>query len=124
MERLMKLISTISIALLLSASCAMAADDPFANLYTNTLVYTGTDGTVSKVLASKDGTWSSTSTDPKNPTSHGNWARLGGWLCSTNAATPKSRPWCRTAAAHAVGDKWSETRPDKSVAQIELVAGR
>jgi len=124
MERPMKLISAISVALLLSASCAMAADDPFANLYTNTLVYTGTDGIVSKVQASKDGTWSSTSTDPKHPTSHGNWARLGGWLCSTNAATPKSRPWCRTATAHAVGDKWTEARPDKSVAQIELVAGR
>ena len=65
----MKLLSTICVTLLLSSACAYAADDPFANLYTNTLVYTGTDGIVSKVQASKDGTWSSTSTDPKNPTS-------------------------------------------------------
>ena len=120
----MKLLCGISAALLLSGTIAYAADDPFANLYTNTLVYTAPDKTVSKVLPAKDGTWSSTSTDPKHPTSHGNWARLGGWLCSTNAATPKSKPWCRAAEAHAVGDKWSETRPDKSVYQIELVAGR
>ena len=120
----MNLLSKISAALLLSTAVAYAADDPFANLYTNTLVYTAPDKTVSKVLPAKDGTWSSTSTDPKNPTSHGNWARLGGWLCSTNAATPKNKPWCRAAVAHAVGDKWTETRPDKSVYQIELVAGR
>ena len=121
----MNLLSKISLALLLSTACAYAADDPFASLYTNTLVYTSSsDQTVSKVHPEKDGTWSSTSTDPKHPTSHGNWARLGGWLCSTNAETPKSRPWCRAATAHAVGDKWTETRPDKSVYQIELVAGR
>jgi len=120
----MNLLSKISLVLLLSTAAAAAAEDPFANYYTNTLVYTAPDKTVSKVHPEKDGTWTSTSTDPKNPANHGNWAGLGGWLCSTNAATPKSRPWCRTATAHAVGDKWSETRPDKSVAQIELVAGR
>lgn len=121
----MKLLSKISLALLLSTACATAADDPFASLYSNTLVYTSSsDQTVSKVHPEKDGTWSSTSTDPKHPTSHGDWARLGGWLCSTNAETPKSKPWCRAATAHAIGDKWTETRPDKSVYQIELVAGR
>ena len=120
----MNLLSKISVALLLSTACATAAEDPFASLYTNTLVYTSPDKTVSKVLPAKDGSWTATSTDPKNPTSHGNWARLGGWLCSTSAATPNTRPWCRKAVAHAVGDKWTEVRPDKTVAQIELVSGR
>jgi len=120
----MNLLSKISLALLLSTACAMAAEDPFASLYANTLVYTASDKTVSKVLPAKDGTWTSTSTDPKNPTSHGNWARLGGWLCSTNSERPKSKPWCRAAVAHAVGEKGTETAPDKTVYQIELVAGR
>lgn len=120
----MKLLSKISVALLLSTAFAYAADDPFASYYTNTLVYTSPDKIVAKVLPSKDGTWTATSTDPKNPTSHGNWARLGGWLCSNSAATPKSKPWCRKAEGHAVGDKWTEVQPDKSIEQIELVAGR
>lgn len=120
----MNLSCKVLAALLLSTAFAYAADDPFANLYTNTLVYTAPDKTVSKVHPEKDGTWTSTSTDPKNPTEHGNWARLGGWLCSTNAARPKNKPFCRAAVAHAIGDKWTEKFPDKTVYQIELVAGR
>ncbi len=103
---------------------AAAAEDMFANLYANTLVYTFADKTVSKVFAAKDGTWTATSTDPKHPTNSGKWAVLDGWLCSTSAAAPKSKPWCRKAQAHKVGDSWTETGPDKSVAHITLVAGR
>jgi hypothetical protein len=103
---------------------ATAAPDMMANIYANTLVYTFPDKNVSKVLAAKDGTWTSTSTDPKNPTNSGNWAVLNGWLCSTSNLTPKTRPWCRKAAAHEIGDKWTEAWPDKTVTQVTLAAGR
>ena len=120
----MNFAAKISVALLAATASAYAANDMFTNLYSNTLVYTFPDKTVSKVLASKDGTWTSTSTDTKHPTNSGQWANVGGWLCSTAESTPKSKPWCRKAKAHAIGDKWTEARPDGSVVQVTLVAGR
>lgn len=115
-------VSTLALAAFVAPT--VAAEDIFAAVYSNTLVYTFADKTVSRVFAAKDGTWTATSTDPKYPTNSGKWANLNGWLCSTSAAMPKAKPWCRKAQAHKVGDSWTETQPDKSVAQITLVAGR
>jgi len=125
----MKFAAKLSLALLVSALLASSAAghgmvDPFSHLYANTLVYTLPDKTIAKVHAFPDGTWTSTSTNPSHPTNHGEWARLGDWLCSTSAAVPDAEPWCRKVEVHKVGDKWIEERPDKTIAQIELVAGR
>src|SRR5579872_6938944 len=120
----MNFAAKVSVALLAMTAISYAADDPFANFYSNTLVYTFPDQTVAKVLANKDGTWTATSTDPKHPTNTGKWARLGGWLCSTSASTPKAKPWCRKSGPHNVGDTWTDEQPDKTVVQVTLTAGR
>jgi len=120
----MNLAGKTFVALLVLTAPAIAADDMLANTYSNTLIYTFPDKTVSKVLAAKDGTWTATSTDPKHPTNSGHWTVLEGWLCSTAASRPKSKPWCRKAAARNVGDKWTEAQPDGKIVQVTLVAGR
>jgi len=49
------------------AGVAFAADDPFADLYSDTLVYTQ-GKVVTKVLVEKNGTWTSTVADGKTDT--------------------------------------------------------
>ena len=113
-----------ALALIAMTAASYAADDPFSKYYSNTLVYTNADKTVDKVYPEKDGTWKSTSTDTKQPTNSGKWARLDSWLCSTAMSAPKSKPWCRKAEGHNIGDKWTEVQPDKTTSEITLVAGR
>ncbi len=120
----MNFAAKVSVALLAMTAFAYAADDPYASFYSNTAVFTYPDQTVAKVFANKDGTWTSTSTDPKNPTGSGKWAVLGGWLCSTSAATPKAKPWCRKSGPHKMGDTWTDQVSNKTVAQVTLTAGR
>jgi len=104
-------------------SVAFAADDKYADLYANTLVYTSPDNVVTKVLVQKDGTW--TSSDSNKKTDNGEWATLGGYVCVTDGAKPKTKPMCSKAVMHKVGDKWSEPGEKKgTMDQVTLSAGR
>ena len=113
-----------AIALFALTAFAYAGDDQFAVYYSNTLVFTTAKGVVIRVWANKDGTWTSTSTDPKNPKGSGNWVSIGNWTCVTDSAMPKQQPSCTATVVRKVGDKWTTTEADKSVTQATIVAGR
>jgi hypothetical protein len=118
----MKFVAAVAGALMLSASFAYAADDPFADLYSNTLVYTTAKNVVIKVLVQKDGTWTSTASDGKADS--GAWATLGDYVCVSDMAMPKTPPGCDTIQHRAVGDKWTQKAMDGTVNQVTLTAGR
>ena len=112
------------LAALLALTGAKAADDPLANLYSNTLISTSPTQVVSRVFINKDGTWSSTTSDSEHPRFNGMWARMGSWLCTTNAAMPDTQPRCRKEISHRMGEEWTDVLPDRTVMHIKLVAGR
>ncbi|HLJ53012.1 MAG TPA: hypothetical protein VKT24_06460 [Rhizomicrobium sp.] len=119
----MKLLGTTALAFLALGTFAYAAEDPFADLYANTLVYTSPKKVTTKVLVQKDGSWTSTSSDGKN--AHGAWATLGDFVCVYDATMPKTKPDCSKIVAHKVGDKWTEPGAKKgTVDQVTIVAGR
>jgi hypothetical protein len=120
----MRLFGALAFAVIASASVAYAADDPFADLYANTLVYTSAKNVVIKVLVQKDGTWTSTSTDPKNKPGNGAWAVVGNYVCVSDAAMAKTKPNCDKIVSHAVGDKWTQKMMDGTSDQVTLVSGR
>jgi hypothetical protein len=120
----MRIITASAVAFFALTAFAYAGDDPFAVYYSNTLVFTTAKGVVTKVWANKDRTWTSTSTDPKNPKASGDWVSIGNWTCVTDAAMPKQKPNCFETVVRKVGDKWSTTEEDKSVTQSTIVAGR
>jgi len=88
------------------ALTAFAYADQFDVYYTNTLQFTTAKGVVIKVWANKDGSWTSTSTDPKNPKGSGNWVSIGNWTCVTDSAMPKQAPSCMATVVRKLGDKW------------------
>jgi hypothetical protein len=118
----MKFLGTFAVAFVAFASVAYAADDPFANLYSNTLVYTTPKNVVIKVLVQKDGTWTSTSSDAKSDS--GAWATVGSYVCVSDTAMPKVKPNCDKIVGHNIGDKWTQTNPDHTVDHVTLVSGR
>jgi hypothetical protein len=120
----MRIITASAVAFFALTAFAYAGDDPFAVYYSNTLVFTTAKGVVTKVWANKDRTWTSTSTDPKNPKASGDWVSIGNWTCVTDAAMPKQKPNCFETVVRKVGDRWSTTEEDKSVTQSTIVAGR
>lgn len=120
----MHLIPRAAIAFLALTASAWAGGDMYSVYYNNTLMYTTAKGVVIKVMANKDGSWTSTSSDPKNPKASGNWVNIGGWTCVIDASMPKDKPNCFEAVARKVGDKWTTTEADKSVTQVTIVAGR
>ena len=117
----MKFAGTIVAALVACTSVAYAAEDMFADLYSNTLVYTTPKNIVIKVLVQKDGTWTSTSSDSKSDS--GAWATLGGFVCVSDAAMPRVKPSCDKAVARNIGDKWTQKDGDHTD-QVTLVSGR
>ncbi|HEY5047992.1 MAG TPA: hypothetical protein VII49_08250 [Rhizomicrobium sp.] len=118
----MRLFGAIAFAAVASASVAYAADDPFANLFSNTLVYTSPKHVVMKVLVQKDGTWTSTASD--NKTDNGAWATLGNYVCISDAAMPKAKPDCDKIKPRNIGDKWTQKMRNGTVDKVTLVSGR
>jgi len=105
---------------------AIAADDPMAGFYGNTVDVTGpsfqatvhyradhtmdTSGMVAGKAFSTKGTWK---IDDK------------GQLCRTYDTTPPTmtNPFCTPATPRKVGDTWTATTPDGSARTITLKAG-
>lgn len=119
----MKLLGVTTVAFFALTAFAYAAADPYADLYTNTLVYTSPDNLVTKVLVQKDGTWTSTASDGKSD--NGAWAALGNYTCVSDAAKPKSKPTCSKTLWHKVGDEWTVPGNKKgTVDQVTITSGR
>jgi hypothetical protein len=118
----MKLLGGAAVALLAFCASANAGDDPYAVYYTNTYVITSSKGVVTKVLAQKDGTWTSSASD--GTTGHGQWAGLGNYTCISDAAMPNQAPMCAPYVAHKVGDTWTTPGMGGTTDQNTITAGR
>ena len=110
-----------------SYSLALAADDPMASRYGNTLVIKGADGKeVIRLYYDQGGALSTKSADGK--TTKGVWKLDGDKICVTQtepAPPPEMKPQCTPfTGAHKVGDTWEVTRPDGTKLTATLQQGR
>jgi len=110
------------IALLAFGVTANAAEDPYSVYYKNTYVITSAKNVVTKILAEKNGTWTSTSSDGKS--GHGWWAGVGKYVCVGDAAIENGKPTCNLYVAHKLGDTWTDKAMDGTTETQSLVAGR
>lgn len=109
-----------------SVTMAMAADDPMANRYGNTVVAKGADGKeLGRTYYNADGTMTRKTSDGKE--SKGTWKLDGGKICitQTEPAPPAgTAPTCLPFAPHKVGDSWDVTLPDGTKLTATLQQGR
>lgn len=121
---LMKRILMAAAALALSASLAMAADDPMASRVGNTTVVTNAKGEVTKLMYNKDGTVTIVQPDGAKVT--GKWAVKDGKLCITPDGGPmKGKEQCNAFdPSKKAGDSWEMTAADGSKVKIAIVAGQ
>lgn len=118
----MRLMFSVLVAFFAFTGFSLAADDPFANYYDNTVVVSNAQGERA-VHINKDGTYSQTLADGKSV--GGKWKIDGSEGCFTaDNAAPDAKPYCVAAEAHNVGDAWELTAPDGSKEQATLKAGR
>jgi len=111
------------------AGAAIAADDPMAGAYGNTVVVTNAKGEKSKLWINKDGTFKGETAKGEKFT--GKWALKDGKYCSTvdlpaNAPkdTPAPKESCSPfAGPHKAGDKWTQKDAEGADVTVEIVAG-
>jgi hypothetical protein len=122
----MKRILTAAALAAFSASMAMAADDPMASRYGNTIVTTTADGKAAgSTYYDADGKMSRKTPDGKE--TKGTWKLEGDKLCITQtdpAPAAGAAPTCLPFAAHKVGDSWDVTLPDGTKLKATLKQGR
>lgn len=120
----MKRILMAVAAVAFSASLAMAADDPMASRYGNTVTVTNAKGEVTKLMYNKDGTMSVVQADGTKGT--GKWAMKDGKLCITADGGPMAgKEQCAPfTAGKKVGDTWEQTVADGSKVKVAIVAGQ
>lgn len=118
----MRLFFSVLVALVAFTGAALAADDPFANYYDNTVTVANANGSRT-VLIDKDGTYTQKLAD--GSTAGGKWKVDGANGCFTaDNAAPDAKPYCVPATSHAVGDTWDLTAPDGTAEKATLTAGR
>ena len=120
----MKLLTTgLALAFALAAGGALAADDPVAWSYGNTIVATNADGTTAKTMVKADHTY--TGTDAAGKAVKGTWAVKDGNYCNTQTEPPLAEVCQPVWPAYKVGDKW-ETKDATSGAATSwtLTAGQ
>ena len=121
----MRRIFGATFALALCVTPVLAADDPMAGFYGNTLVVTG-DGFQAHVHYRADHTLDMSGTASGQAFStKGTWTIDDkGQICRSYDKTPPTmtNPFCSPATPHKVGDSWSVTTPAGS-RSITLVAG-
>ena|ERR1700709_1844339 len=114
----MRLVLTSAVALALGICGALAADDPMAGTYGNTLVVIDGKGLESHTVYTADHNF--TGVAPAYSYHYqGTWeVTADGKLCRTfNPAPPGiTNPDCTSVTVHAVGDKWS--LPDGGTATL------
>jgi hypothetical protein len=113
-------------AFVLAVAPALAADDPMAGFYGNTVEVTGPSFNVT-VHYRADHTMDSSGTIAgKTFSTKGTWkVDDKGQLCRTYDTTPPTmtNPFCTPATPHKVGDTWTATTPDGSPRTITLKVG-
>jgi hypothetical protein len=118
----MRLVLSVLVALFAFTGIALAAGDPFANYYDNTVTVANAKGERS-VLINKDGTFSQKLAD--GTTSTGKWKIDGDQGCFVaDKAAPDAKPYCVAAVSHNVGESWDLTAPDGTAEKATLKAGR
>jgi hypothetical protein len=110
---------------------AIAADDPMAGAYGNTVVVTNAKGEKTKLWIAKDGTFKGE--NAKGEKFAGKWAlkENNTKYCSTvelPANAPKDTPAPKESCsefkgAHKAGDKWEQADVDGQKITVEIVAG-
>lgn len=121
-----RILAAVAIAAF-SVTMAMAADDPMASRYGNTIVAKGADGKeVGRTYYNADGTMSRKTADGKE--SKGTWKMDGGKICITQtdpAPAAGMGPICLPfPGAKKVGDSWDVTLPDGTKLTATLQQGR
>ena len=113
------------------AGAAMAADDPMAGTYGNTVVVTNAKGETTKLWIAKDGTFKGESA--KGDKFSGKWTLKDNnkQYCSTAdlpanapAGTPAPKETCtELAGVHKAGDKWEQKDAAGENVALEIKAG-
>lgn len=114
-------------ALALSTTLAIAADDPMASRYGNTVVAKGADGKeVGRSYYNSDGTLTRKTADGKE--TKNTWKLENGKVCitQTDPAPPATMaPVCLAFPGEKkVGDSWDVTLPDGTKVTATLQKGR
>ena len=123
----MKRILASAALLAFSASFAIAADDPMASRYGNTVVAKTADGKeAGRSYYNADGSMTRKTADGKE--SKGTWKLDGGKICITQTdpapAANMAGPVCLPFAPHKVGDTWDVALPDGTKLTATLQQGR
>lgn len=110
---------------------AIAADDPMAGAYDNTVVVTNAKGEKTKLWIAKDGTYKGENAKGEKFT--GKWAlkENNTKYCSTPdlpANAPKDTPAPKESCSefkgpHKAGDKWEQDDANGEKVTVEIVAG-
>lgn len=110
---------------------AIAADDPMAGAYDNTVVVTNAKGEKTKLWIAKDGTYKGENAKGEKFT--GKWAlkENNTKYCSTPdlpANAPKDTPAPKESCSefkgpHKAGDKWEQNDANGEKVTVEIVAG-
>lgn len=116
----MRILFSVLVALSAFTGAALAADDPFANYYGNTVTVTNANGSRA-VLINADGSYTQKLADGTE--AKGTWKIDGDKSCFMSGVAD-APPYCVPAEAHAVGDSWELTAPDGSKETATLTAGR
>ena len=129
--RMLSIIGASAVIALGLATAAMAADDPVAAAYGNTVVVTNAKGEVSKTWYKADHTY--TSENGKGEKGQGTWklADNNTKFCvlpilPAGAPAPKEpiKELCAEfKGAHKVGDKWTQNDFDGKPITVEIKAG-
>jgi hypothetical protein len=113
------------VALVALAGAAWAADDPMADMYTNTVVATDANGAATKVYYNADGSYTGVAADGVKI--GGTWKREAGKICY-NRTTPPERAaqFCGAddGVAHHIGDSWHQDLSDGRKMTMTIVKGR
>lgn len=119
----MKLLSAgLALAFALAAGSALAAGDPVAWSYGNTIVSTNADGATAKTMVKEDNTY--TGTDEAGKPINGTWAVKDGQYCNTQTEPPADEVCQDMWPAYKVGDKWETTDADGNKISWTLEAGQ
>ena len=119
----MKRILAGLVAAAFSVSMAMAADDPMASRYSNTVVAKTADGKeAGRTYYNADGSF--TRKTPAGETK-GTWKLEGDKICVTQTAPAAAPAVCLPfPGAKIVGDSWEVTLPDGTKLTVTLQQGR
>jgi hypothetical protein len=124
-EHAMKYAWMAIVALVAMSGAALAADDPMADTYTNTVVATDANGAKTMIYYSADGSYTGVAADGVKI--GGTWKLEADKICY-NRTTPPERAaqFCGSdgGASHHIGDTWKQDLTDGRKMTMTIVKGR